>query len=523
MDKWQVYMEIDQLLKQGFSKSKVAEKLGISRPTLYRYLNRNPQEMAEWMVTIQSREKKLDKYKELILSWLRQYPDMTAAQVQDWLLEKYPSFEVGESTVRSYVRELRKEYNIPKETSPRSYEAIPDPPLGEQVQVDFGQTKNKKANGAGTVKLYFIAFVLSHSRYKYMYWLDRPFTTKDVIESHELAFQWFHGIPNELVYDQDNLLVISENNGDLILTEEFQRYKEAKKLNLFVCRKADPESKGKIENVVGFIKHNYAKHRLFHNLESWNEYAIEWLNRTGNAKVHNTTKKRPVEVFALEKQHLKPVTNIIDVQHNNNNSISRSIRKDNTIRYLSNRYSLPLGSFHKYKEVYLTVVNDEKLIICSPDGEILAKHQISIEKGKLIQDRKHQRDRTKGIDAFINSVATYFDNQELAHEFISRLREKNPRYIRDQLQLILNSIKTNHSMIINSALDECIHRNLYSGTDFSDIIGYLKRQRPLHITENDNAEQLKRPTTMTSNWVMDTNASKREMDKYYSILEGDSQ
>lgn len=37
------------------------------------------------------------------------------------------------------------------------------------------------------------------------------------------------------------------------------------------CRKADPESKGKIENVVGFIKHNYAKHRVFHNIDSRNE------------------------------------------------------------------------------------------------------------------------------------------------------------------------------------------------------------------------------------------------------------
>ncbi|MFA9459179.1 IS21 family transposase [Halalkalibacter sp. AB-rgal2] len=522
MDKWQVYMEIKQLLKQGFSKSKVAAKLGISRPTLYRYLNRNPQEMAEWMVTIQSREKKLDKYKEFILSWLRKYPDMTAAQVQDWLLEKYPSFVVGESTVRSYVSELRKEYNIPKATSPRSYEALPDPPLGEQVQVDFGQTKNKKSSG-GTVKLYFIAFVLSHSRYKYKYWLDRPFTTKDVIEAHERAFQWFHGIPNELVYDQDHLIVVSENSGDLILTEEFQKYKEAKKLNLFVCRKADPESKGKIENVVGFIKYNFAKHRIFHNLESWNEQALEWLNRTGNAKVHNTTKKRPIEVFALEKQHLQPVTNIIDVQKNTINSISRSIRKDNTIRYLSNRYSLPLGSFNQYQEVYLSVIDNEELMICRSDGEILAEHQLSLEKGKLIQNPKHRRDRTKGIEAFIDTVATYFDHKERAYEFISKVREKNPRYIRDQLQLIVNSIKTNHPMTINRALEECFKRNLYSGTDFSDIIGYIKRQRPLQATQTDNAEQIKQPTTMTSSWVMDTQASKREMDEYYSILEGDSQ
>src|SRR5690606_26628302 len=134
--------------------------------------------------------------------------------------------------------------------------------------------------------------------------------------------------------------------------EEFQRYKEQRKLTLRVCRKADPESKGRIENVVGFIKNNFAKHRIFHNIDSWNEQGIAWLKRTGNAKVHNTTKKRPVEVFALEKQHLRPIVNKINV-HPVKNSISRSIRKDNTIRYLSNRYSLPLGSFHKYSEVYL--------------------------------------------------------------------------------------------------------------------------------------------------------------------------
>ncbi|WP_343781889.1 helix-turn-helix domain-containing protein, partial [Virgibacillus salarius] len=36
VDKWEMYMEIQQLNKQGFSKSKVAEKLGVSRSTVYR-------------------------------------------------------------------------------------------------------------------------------------------------------------------------------------------------------------------------------------------------------------------------------------------------------------------------------------------------------------------------------------------------------------------------------------------------------------------------------------------------------
>ncbi|WP_052123411.1 MULTISPECIES: transposase [Heyndrickxia] len=96
---------------------------------------------------------------------------------------------------------------------------------------------------------------------------------------------------DELVYDQDALLMVNENAGDLILTKEFQSYREARKLKVYFCRKADPESKGRIENVVGYVKGNFAKHRIFQNIDQWNESCISWLERTGNRKVHNTTKK----------------------------------------------------------------------------------------------------------------------------------------------------------------------------------------------------------------------------------------
>src|SRR5699024_1193363 len=115
----------------------------------------------------------------------------------------------------------------------------------------------------------------------------------------------YGGIPNELVYDQDSLIVVSENGGDLILTEEFQKFKDLRNLTLRVCRKADPESKGRIENVVGYIKHNFAKHRLFHNIDSWNEQGWKWLNRTGNYKHHNTTKKKTSRCVLLRKATLK--------------------------------------------------------------------------------------------------------------------------------------------------------------------------------------------------------------------------
>ncbi|WP_180320585.1 transposase [Alkalihalobacterium alkalinitrilicum] len=80
-------------------------------------------------------------------------------------------------------------------------------------------------------RLCFIAFVLSHSRYKFVEWLDRPFRTADVIRMHENAFQYFEGLPIELVYDQDALLAVSENAGDLIMTSEFTKLFSAIKIH----------------------------------------------------------------------------------------------------------------------------------------------------------------------------------------------------------------------------------------------------------------------------------------------------
>src|SRR5690625_2126530 len=113
-----MYMEIHQLLQQGFSKVKIANKLGISRTTVYRYLGRNPETMAKWVKTTKRRRRKLDPYKDIILEWLRKNPDMTAAQVLDWLLEKYEDLKVAESTVRSYVRRS-EERRVGKESRSR--------------------------------------------------------------------------------------------------------------------------------------------------------------------------------------------------------------------------------------------------------------------------------------------------------------------------------------------------------------------------------------------------------------------
>lgn len=222
-ERWKMYYEIQSLKEMGLKVSQIARRLGICRNTVYAYLDATPDDVEKLNRDSQTRQKKLDTYKPEILGWLKTYPDLSAAQVLDWLIEKDLPTDVCEGTVRNYVRMLRKEHDIPKIIRRRQYEAVEDPPMGHQVQIDFGETKLLDANEK-PFKLWFIAFVLSHSRYKYVEWLARPFTTLDVTQAHENAFEYFGGMPKEIVYDQDHLILVSENHGDLILTREFAQY-----------------------------------------------------------------------------------------------------------------------------------------------------------------------------------------------------------------------------------------------------------------------------------------------------------
>lgn len=94
-----LYIEIHRLYKEGFSKSAIARKLNISRNRVIDYLNMSTDEFEEFLSTLRTREKKLDPYHDQILGWLKEHPDLTAAQVYDWLEEKLGFREVAENTV----------------------------------------------------------------------------------------------------------------------------------------------------------------------------------------------------------------------------------------------------------------------------------------------------------------------------------------------------------------------------------------------------------------------------------------
>lgn len=74
--------------------------------------------------------------------------------------------------------------------------------------------------------------VLSRSRMKYIWFIDKLFTAQSVCQDHENAFSFFSGIPQTLVYDQDRTMIVDENMGDIILTSTFKQYTRSRSFDL---------------------------------------------------------------------------------------------------------------------------------------------------------------------------------------------------------------------------------------------------------------------------------------------------
>ena len=477
MKGWNMFAEIKKYKDEGLNKSQVARKLGVDYKTVMKYWDMTPDEFARLKKKSESRKKKVGIYEEQILEWIKEYRDMSSAQIYDKLEEMHKNLDFKERTLRRYVNSLREENGLPKMTAPRQYEEIPELPMGHQAQVDLGQiwlTREDKSR----IKVYCFAMVLSHSRYKYVYWTDRPFTTQSFVEAHTRAFAYFGGMPKEIVYDQDRVAVVSENHGDIIYTEGFQNYINSAKFKVYLCRGYDPETKGKIEAVVKYAKGNFAIHRTFHDIESLNEDSMSWLERRGNGKVHETTKRIPAEVFALEKEHLLPVPTLLENRFNKN-ILTYLVRKNNTVCYKQNRYQVPKGTYKPGKQVELNIVNGTMEIVGQETGELIARHKVSLEKGQLVRlERESLKSQRK--DEVYEKVLQQLGLSEVAVRFLDGVKSEKSRHFKDQSSLIMKTIADQEQWAIQRALIYCTERKLFSAGLLKDTIAYLKLEKNRH-------------------------------------------
>ena len=357
-------------------------------------------------------------------------------------------------------------------------ESVDELPKGYQLQLDFGLKTVRSAYSSRYIKLYFVVFTLSYSRYKWGVFQDKPFLSGDLVRALYGCFDYFGGTPRQLVYDQDTIIVVSENGGDIIHTKAFAAFLAESKLEVRVCRKSDPESKGIIEASVKFVKGNFMENRLYMSLEIWNQSFEKWLDRTGNKKRHGTTKRKPIEMFSEEQEHLLPLFGVAPSEIAED--MGRNVRPDNTVWYRSNRYSVPYGTYRHTKEVFL-VVEGAKLHIMDAIGELnIATHDLCEDKGRLIKLDSHRRNKDEKIITLREDTVSLLGEE--FREYLEIICKDKPRYVRDQFAIIVDACKTYGRETVLAAMGYCKGLELYSANDLRSAAEMLSANKPTHDT-----------------------------------------
>lgn len=286
------------MYSQGFSMRQIAKKLRVSRNTVRRHLtcldattyaNRN----------IVKSKLKLTAYEQYIKARI-------AAAKPNWIPATVIFNEIvargyqgSISLLSHYMQNLK-----PKKPEEKLIRFETEP--GEQMQVDWAAFGKK-----------FSAFIaiLGYSRLGYVEFVDNE-KIESLLNCHENAFDFFAGVPKNILYDNMKTVVIDRNKYGINLHKFNPKLWDFAKRYKFVpnlCKPYRAKTKGKVERFIHYLRYSFynpliskfKQNNLQLDLIVLNNEVIRWLKEQANQRVHATTGKIPYEAWQLEKEHLQ--------------------------------------------------------------------------------------------------------------------------------------------------------------------------------------------------------------------------
>jgi transposase len=286
-------MQIKFLVQQGVAKSRIAERFGISRQTVYNHLGRSE----PFPKPRQKRPSKLDPFKDYIRARLERY-DLPATVLLRELGAR--GYEGRITILREFIRPLKAEF-VRRVTE--RFETVP----GEQAQLDWGECGTVLVDGQRR-KLYVFVMVLGYSRMTYA-----RFTTSTrlpvLLGCLGRAFQAL-GIPVELLVDNMKQAVDQHDivTGTVRWNPRFLDFVEHFGVLPAASPPYWPRVKGKVERGVGYLKTSFLEGRSFTDLDDLNRQLGHWLDTVANVRIHGTTGERPVDRYRVELERLRPAS-----------------------------------------------------------------------------------------------------------------------------------------------------------------------------------------------------------------------
>ena len=513
MVKKQMYHEIKKLQKLGYGKNRITRELGIDKRTVIKYWKMDEEEYRKYLEKSKYRYKEYDSFRTTILDLYHENENIRipVSAVHDYLEEIFGKLPANENSLRNYIRYLEKSGEIEFIERKRYYTRVPEMPYGKQMQIDFGQIKNPRGG-----KYYIFGAVLSSSRFKYASLQEKPFTARDLIEHLLNCFDYLQGMPEELVIDQDCTMVVEENSGDIIYTKEFGDFIREMGIKMRVCRKADPESKGKIENFIKYIKYNFFVIREFENINEASESLIRWLERRANGKISQATKKIPGIEIEEERKYLKPLKHSIYRKNHSGDREERTVSDKGRIAVDASLYDLPDKYRNQIVEIYKT--EDKLFVFDRTSGEGITEYQLSLIPGQIVKNRANIREMGVNVRKLKEEVSGYFslENWKI---FLEINFNTFSRYIRDQcLEARKNFSEQNMDIdVLDMALAYCIENKTYSMANLSDSYRHLLIESK-EQTKEDSAISLVNGKNGVKRVILDLEVSKPDLSPYKSLV-----
>jgi transposase len=229
---------------------------------------------------------------------------------------------------------------------------------GEHLVIDWG------AEGG----LHVFCAVLAWSRFRFVRFAraERAETTLAMLAE---CFEVLGGVPGKVLADRMGCLKGGVVANVVVPTAEYVRFAGHYGFRPDFCEAADPESKGIVENLVGYAKSDLMVPQApFGDLAAANEQAAQWCTEV-NGMVHSEICAVPAERLVTERELLAPLPSL---RASTGRLVTRKVDRLSCVRFASARYSVPVALVGQ--QVGLRTDDGRMLAIVAGTGEVVAEH-----------------------------------------------------------------------------------------------------------------------------------------------------
>ena len=356
------FMDIKALQRQGYTYAEIGRLLGRDWRTVKRYVEHGAQPAYRRRRT----PSKLDQFKPLIDQWLSAEPRLLATRIHQDLVRDY-GFEGSYNTVRRYTERTRPR---PEPRTEERFETAP----GHQAQIDWSHEQPIRTTSGLELPLYCFHMVLGHSRDSFCE-LTGSLDLVTFWACHRKAFAHFGGVPRELLYDRTKTVIKSHVGREVALGESIYHQQALASAHHYgfsirLCRARRPETKGKVESDVPYVRERLLRGHRFSSYEQANMEWEDWNEQIARRRVHGTHGE---VVAARAERDRSALGELPPAPYLVVDRTTRVVARDGLFSFEGRRYAVPDAKPGERVELLLGAQEIEAYRLS--DGERLARHQ----------------------------------------------------------------------------------------------------------------------------------------------------